>query len=247
MKKLVTIITATALTAAIITSCSSTKPKDNELSRQEKEQGYQLLFDGKTLKGWHLYNQGDVSSGWVAQDGELKCLPGTAATHGDLVTDQDFENYELSFDWKISREGNSGVFINVVERPDIPTAWASGPEYQLLEKGHLDYEKEMKRPGCLYNFAPQLNAAEVKPPNEWNHSAIRQQDGKIEFMLNGIVTAKEDFNSIHWKQAVANTSFKNFPEFGKHLKGRIALQDWNKGISFKNIKIRKVEKAIVSL
>lgn len=240
MKKFTALFTAAVLTSAIITSCSSPKIKENELSKQEKTQGYQLLFDGKTLNGWHLYNQGNISSGWVAQDGELKCLPGTDATHGDLVTDQDFENYELSFDWKISKEGNSGVFINVVERADIPTAWASGPEYQLLEKTHHDYDKEMKRAGCLYNFAPQLNPAEVKPPNEWNHSVIRQQDGKIEFMLNDIVTAKEDFNSNKWRQAVANTNFKNFPEFGKHLKGRIALQDWNKGISFKNIKIRKI-------
>lgn len=247
MRKLTAFITATGLTAAIITSCSSPKAKDNELSKKEKEQGYQLLFDGQTLNGWHLYNQGDTTSTWVAQDGEIRCLPGTDAAHGDLVTDQDFENYELSFDWKISKEGNSGVFINVVERPDIPTAWASGPEYQLLEKGHHDYEKEMKRSGCLYNFSPQLNPAELKPLDEWNHSVIRQQDGKIEFMLNGVVTAKEDFNSIQWKEAVANSNFKAFPEFGKHLKGRIALQDWNKGISFKNIKIKKIEKALAIL
>lgn len=239
MRKLQTLIAAIALITAI-TSCSSPKVNDNELSREEQEQGYQLLFDGKTLNGWHLYNEGDVSSVWVARDGELRCLPGTDARHGDLVTDQDFENYELSFDWKISKEGNSGVFINVVERSDIPTAWASGPEYQLLEKSHHDYDKEMKRSGCLYNFSPQLNPAEVKPPNEWNHSVIRQQDGKVEFMLNGIVTAKEDFNSDSWKKAVANSNFKYFPEFGKYVKGGIALQDWNKGVSFKNIKIRKI-------
>ena len=240
MKKLTVLITAAALTAVIITSCSSPKPKDNELSKKEKEQGYQLLFDGETLNGWHLYNQGNVSSAWVVQNGELRCLPGTDATHGDLVTDQDFENYEFIFDWKISEEGNSGVFINVLERPDIPTAWTSGPEYQLLEKGHYDYDKEMKRSGCLYNFSPQLNPVELKPLSDWNHSVIRQRNGKIEFMLNGVVTAKEDMNSVHWKKAVANTSFKNFPEFGKHLKGRIALQDWNRGVAFKNIKIRNI-------
>lgn len=240
MKKIKTFITATALAAVIITSCSSPKPKDNELSNEEKAQGYQLLFDGKTLNGWHLYNQGKIPSAWVAQDGELRCLPGTDATHGDLVSDQDFENYEFSFDWKITKEGNSGVFINVAERPDIPTAWASGPEYQLLEKGHHDYAKEMKRAGCLYNFSPQLNPVALKPLNDWNHSVIRQQNGKIEFMLNGVVTAKEDFNSIQWKNAVANTNFKDFPEFGKNLKGRIALQDWNKGVSFKNMKIKKI-------
>lgn len=247
MKRLTALITATALTAAIITSCSSPKAKDNELSREEKEQGYELLFDGKTLNGWHVYNQGKISSTWVAENGELKCLPGTDERHGDLITDQDFENYELIFDWKISKEGNSGVFINVFERPDVPTAWTSGPEYQLLEKSHHDYDNEMKRSGCLYGFSPQLNPAELKPLNDWNHSVIRQQEGKIEFMLNGVVTAKEDLNSDQWKKAVANSNFKDFPEFGKHLKGRIALQDWNKGISFKNIKIREIKKAVAAL
>ncbi|RFS19392.1 DUF1080 domain-containing protein [Chitinophaga silvatica] len=239
--KLTAFITVAGLTAAITTSCSSPQVKDNELSRDEKKEGYQLLFDGSTLKGWHLYNLGDTASAWVAQDGEIRCLPGTDAEHGDLVTDGEFENYELKFDWKISKEGNSGVFINVVERPDIPTAWASGPEYQLLEKGHHDYEKEMKRSGCLYGFSSQLNPVELKPLEEWNHSVIKQQNGKIEFVLNDVVTARNDFNSDQWKEAVANSNFKAFPEFGKQVKGRIALQDWNKGISFKNIKIRKID------
>lgn len=242
MKKIKAFLSAAALIAVIMTSCSSPKLKDNELSSEEKAQGYELLFDGKTLNGWHVYNQGKITSSWVAQDGELKCLPGTDARHGDLVTDQNFDNYEFQFDWKISKEGNSGVFINVLEREDIPTAWTSGPEYQLLDKEHQDYNKEMKRPGCLYNFSAQLNPAEVKPSNEWNHSVIRQQDGKVEFMLNGVVTAKENFNTPEWKTAVANSSFKHFSEFGKQIKGRIALQDWNKGVSFKNLKIRKLEK-----
>ncbi|MBC8984557.1 DUF1080 domain-containing protein [Pedobacter sp. N36a] len=242
MKKIKAFLTATALTAMMISACSSAKLKDNELSREEQAQGYELLFDGKTLNGWHVYNQGKISSSWVAQDGALTCLPGTDARHGDLVTDQEFENYEFQFDWKISKEGNSGVFINVVEREDISTAWSSGPEYQLLDKEHQDYVKAMKRPGCLYNFSPQLNPAEPKSSDEWNHSVIKQQHGKIEFMLNGIVTAKQDFSTADWKAAVANSSFKHFPEFGKQIKGRIALQDWNKGVAFKNLKIRKLEK-----
>lgn len=240
MKTLKAFFTVTALIAVLMTSCSSPKVKDNELSKAEKEQGYELLFDGKTLNGWHVYNQGKISSSWVAQDGELKCLPGTDARHGDLVTDEEFENYEFQFDWKISKEGNSGVFIDVLEREDIPTAWSSGPEYQLLDKDHQDYHKEMKRPGCLYNFSAQLNPVEANPSTEWNHSVIKQQDGKIEFMLNGVVTAKEDFKTSSWKEAIANSSFKHFPEFGKQVKGRIALQDWNKGVSFKNLKIRKI-------
>jgi len=221
-------------------SSAYSQTTNNKLTEKEIQEGFKPLFDGKTLKGWHLYNQGNIPSVWKAQNGELRCIPGTNAAHGDLVTDAKFKNYELRFEWKISKEGNSGVFINVLERKDIPTAWASGPEYQLLDKTHYDYEKEMKRSGCLYGFSKQLNNAETFPAGNWNHSIIRQQNGKIQFFLNGVQTAEQDFNTAAWKEAIASTSFKNFPEFGKFTSGQIALQDWNKGMSFKNIRIKEL-------
>lgn len=230
---------AAMLIGSVISSCSET-PKDNTLSSREAKDGWQLLFDGQTTKGWHLYNQGTIASAWEAKDGELHCIPAGEKEHGDLVTDKKFQNFELKFDWKISKEGNSGVFINVLERPDIPTAWASGPEYQLLETSHHDYDKETKRSGCLYSFSPQVNKADLKPLEEWNSSEIRQKDGKVEFYLNGKLTAQQDFNTQEWKDAVANSNFKSFPEFGKHTNGQVALQDWNKGIAFKNIKIKEL-------
>lgn len=224
----------------LLQACTSKPPADNELSKKEQEDGFTLLFDGKSLKGWHVYNQGKITSRWVAINGELQCIAESEAIHGDLVTDEIFENYELLFDWKISKEGNSGVFVNVLERPDIPTAWSSGPEYQILEESHHDQVKEMKRAGCLYNIAPQLNPAKLNPLGEWNHSVIRQKAGKIEFELNGVITVKKDLNSENWKNEIKNTSFKDFPEFGQYTRGQIALQDWNKGVSFKNIKVRSI-------
>lgn len=237
--KFYSLVVALCLLTTLISN-SIAQVKDNQLSSQEQKEGYKLLFDGKSTNGWHLYNQGKIASVWVAKNGELKCIPGLEAAHGDLVTDGKFENYELKFDWKISKEGNSGVFINVLERADIPTAWASGPEYQLLEKSHHDYEKEMKRSGCLYNFSKQLNTAVLKPLGSWNQSVIKQQNGVVEFYLNGILTAKQDFKTKEWKDAIAATSFSNFPEFGKSVSGQIALQDWNKGVAFKNIKIKNL-------
>lgn len=221
-------------------ACTSKTAGDNELSRKEQQDGFRLLFDGKTLDGWHIYNQGKISSTWNVKNGELQCIAESDATHGDLVTDEIFENYELIFDWKISKEGNSGVFVNVLERADIPTAWTSGPEYQLLEESHHDQANTLKRAGCLYNFTPQLNTVKLNPLGEWNHSIIRQKNGNIEFELNGVITAKTDFKSENWKNSIKNTGFVNFPEFGKYTKGQIALQDWNKGVSFKNIKIRSI-------
>ena len=234
------LFTTLGVMTCLMSSCSSEEGAPNQLTSQEKKDGWQLLFDGSTLKGWHLYNRGDAPSAWIVQNGELYCQPIFDTTeHGDLVSDQEFENYEFAFEWKISEGGNSGVFINVLEREDIPRAWSSGPEYQLLEKSHPDYAiSPTKRPGALYGLYPPANPVEGKPAGAWNQSLIKQVDGKIEFHLNGVLTAQEDFNSSHWKELVADSGFKTFPEFGKHVQGHIALQDWSKGISFRNLKIK---------
>lgn len=233
---------ALALLASIFVSFTNYQEGNNQLTEQEKKDGWKLLFDGKTTNGWHLYNKGNVPSAWMVVEEELYCNPDTfEVEHGDLVTDSEFENFDLKFDWKISKEGNSGVFFNVIERADIPTAWASGPEYQLLEKSHHDYETSpKKRAGCLYGFFEQKHVATTKPFSEWNVSEIKQINGKIEFYLNGVLTAQQDLTSQPWKDMVAKSGFKTFPEFGKSTKGRIALQDWSKGISFRNIKIKEL-------
>jgi hypothetical protein len=225
-------------------SCSEKKVGNNELSDSEIKDGWQLLFDGKTAKGWHLYNKANAPSAWIVKDGELFCNPDTfEVEHGDLVSDKEYANFELKFDWKITTAGNSGVFINVIERDTIPRAWASGPEYQLLDHEGIgeDYLKDStKWAACLYGFMPQKNTSKPKSAGQWNESKIVQNNGEIEFYLNGILTAEQDLTSETWKGMVANSGFKYFPLFGKNTKGRIALQDWSKGVSFRNIKIKEM-------
>jgi hypothetical protein len=232
----------TLLFFATLISCAPKEVKNNVLSDEEASAGYKLLFDGTTTAGWHVYNAGAGSSAaWSVIAGELYCDASNGALeHGDLVSDEEFENFDLKFEWKIPVKGNSGVFINVKEDAEIPTAWASGPEYQLLDQQHHDYPIETKRPGCLYGFAPQQNPVEPKPAGEWNESSIKQVNGKIEFYLNGKLTAQQDLNSSQWHTLISQSGFKSFPEFGKHTKGHIALQEWEKGISFRNIRIRKL-------
>ncbi len=139
---------------SLLTAFKPTIDQVNQLTPQEKKEGWVLLFDGKTTNGWHLYNRGKIASVWQVNNGELVCQPENyKAEQGDLVTDRTFKNYDLRFEWKIAKEGNSGVFVNVLERKDIPTAWASGPEYQLLDTAHPDYTiSPKKRAGALYSF-----------------------------------------------------------------------------------------------
>jgi hypothetical protein len=234
-------LSVTLVSLIFLASCS--QKSDNQLTAEEEKEGWKLLFDGKTLTNWHLYNNPEnSSSAWKAENGAIVySADSTEVEHEDLVSDKEFENFDLKFEWKISEEGNSGVFINVVERKDIPTAWASGPEYQLLDSLHPDYVINLKkRPGSLYNFSKQKNPVAAKPAGEWNHSRIKQENGKVEFYLNGIQTAEQDFNSEQWKEMVAKSGFSYFPDFGKTTKGKIALQKWYKTVAFKNIKIKEL-------
>jgi hypothetical protein len=226
--------------ASLFFSCTGAKTQHNQLTEDEKKEGLVLLFDGNTTNGWHLYNGGSMDSHWLAKNGELSCNTDFHLEHRDIISDREFQNFDLSFEWKIAMGGNSGVFIDVMERNDLPTTWASGPEYQLLEVSNPDYTEPKKRSGCIFGFAPPLNPANQNPAGEWNQSRIRQVNGNVEFYLNGVLTAHQDFTSQAWQDSVSHSNFKRFPEFGKHTKGHIGLQYWVKGISFRDIKIKEL-------
>ena len=217
----------------------------NVLSPVEEAEGWQLLFDGKSTSGWHLYNEGNIKSAWTVRNGELVCDPTIEKVErGDLVFDQVFSNYDFSFEWKISEAGNSGVFINVQESPEFPTAWTTGPEYQLLDNANVpkEYLESGKfSAGCVYSLSPLLNEVQPKPFGQWNTSRILQQNGVITFWLNGVETGHEDMKTERWKQLIAGSKLGNFPSFGKAIQGKIAFQDWSKGVALRNIKIKEIK------
>ena|ERR1700744_4724814 len=228
------------ISAATFVGYAYTADPNNKLSANEKAQGWKLLFDGISTSGWHLYNSQSAFTVWKAKDGELFCDPNDKTGPGDLITDKEYKNFDLKFDWKLPKGGNSGVFLNVLERKDIPTAWASGPEYQLLDNANADYAKPEDRSGCLFGMTSQKTPVKTKPADTWNHSEIKQKDGKVQFFLNGVLTTEQDFTSKAWTQKVAASHFHGFPEYGKHTSGHITLQDWATGVSFRNIKIKEL-------
>ncbi|MDT0607597.1 3-keto-disaccharide hydrolase [Croceitalea rosinachiae] len=213
----------------------------NQLSDFEKEQGWALLFNGETLNGWHLYNKPDSTqfSAWEVRDGILFCNAANEnRVFGDLVTNKEYENYELVFDWQMAIRGNGGVFINVQESPEFSATYQTGPEYQLLDPNHSDTNTALKKAGCLWGVSNQLNPVEVNNTGQWNTTKIVQHNGKIEFYLNGKLTAKEDFTSADWKNKIASSRFKDAVNFGEATKGKIALQNWYFNAWFRNMKIR---------
>lgn len=221
--------------------CSSNTERQNTLSAQEEKEGWTLLFDGKTLNGWHLFNRGNIPSAWSIDSGMLVCNPHAKnVKHGDLVTDKVYQDFDLVFDWKISRAGNSGLFVNVQERPDLGTTFSTGPEYQLLDDRNVE-------PGYLNNLSHKAASIFGVVPNEsntvpksgdWNRSRIVQQNGKLTFWLNGVVTVRADLKSDDWKHLVAASSLSKYPDFGVAVNGHLALQDWTNGVAFRNIKLK---------
>jgi azurin len=222
--------------------CSSNTERENKLSDQEEKEGWTLLFDGKTLNGWHLFNRGTIPSAWSVDSGMLVCNPHAKnVKHGDLVTDKVYEDFDLVFDWKISRAGNSGLFVNVQERPDLGTTFSTGPEYQLLDDRNVE-------PGYLNNLSHKAASIFGVVPNEsntvpksgeWNRSRIVQQNGKLTFWLNGVLTVRVDLKSDDWKRLVAASSLSKYQDFGVTFNGRLALQDWTNGVAFRNIKLKE--------
>ena len=241
-------LTITALFTVILFSvygCSTTE-QQNMLSDQEKKDGWTLLFDGKTMNGWHLFNKGTIHSAWSVDSGRLICNPHAKdVKHGDLVTDKVYQDFDLRFEWKISRAGNSGLFINVQERPELATTFSTGPEYQLLDDKNIepDYLKNpTHKAASIFGVVPN-NSNSMPKPGEWNQSRILQQYGKLTFWLNDAQTVQVDLQSAEWKNQVALSSLSKYPEFGVAVSGHLAVQDWTNGVAFRNIKIKELSKA----
>jgi azurin len=242
MKKhsILTSIFAITVCTIFLPGCSNDKAQ-NVLTDQEKQDGWTLLFDGNTLNGWHLFNRGTIPSAWSVDSGMLVCNPHAKdVKHGDLVTDKIYQDFDLQFDWKISKAGNSGVFINVQERPDLGTTFSTGEEYQLLDDKNVPAEyvaNQSHKAASIFGVVPNTSNSAPKS-GEWNHSRILQQNGELTFWLNDVLTVHVDLKSDSWKQLVAASSLSKYPEFGVALNGHLALQDWTNGVAFRNIKLK---------
>jgi hypothetical protein len=239
------------LAAAVLNSCGSSKPSTaattpNALSMEERKDGWQLLFDGSTLDGWHTYGYPTVGKGWVISDGTLALATATSKewpqneSH-DLVTDEEYENYHLKVDWRISANGNSGIIFLVNEdKAKYKNTYETGLEMQVLDNnGHPDAKIPKHRAGDLYDLISSTSEP-VKPAGEWNHAEVVLNKGKLDLSLNGVHVVKTTLWDDNWKQLVANSKFKSMPAFATARKGKIALQEHGNDVWYRNIKIRKL-------
>jgi len=214
--------------------------QDNVLTKQEKKEGWKLVFDGKTTNGWRGYSkQAFPEKGWDIQDGSLHVL--TNGGGGDIILDQKLTNFVLELDWKISEGGNSGIFIFGRELEGKPI-YFSAPEMQVLDNDRHSDAKAGKdgnhKSGSLYDMIP-ANPQNTKPAGEWNHVKIIAQNGKIELWQNNAKVVEFTMGTEEWKKMSADSKFKDWPEFVNNnaKDGYIGLQDHGNEVWFKNIKV----------
>ena len=233
----------------LIAGCSTSKKTGNSLSDKEKEQGWVLLFDGKSLNGWHTFGNKASGNFWKATGGMLYPDEANSKQYSDtekrdLVTDEIYSDFELQLEWRISEKGNSGIMFYVLDDGKHEEAYLTGPEMQVLDngtpirKGHEDGKYYTHRAGDLYDLLASEEAA--KPQGEWNHVKIKSAQGKLDFFMNGIHTLSTTLWNDYWSKMVAISKFRYMPDFGKGRQGSIALQWHGDAVWFRNIKIRKL-------
>ena len=209
---------------------------DNTLTAEEKEAGWELLFDGNVIDKWRVYKR-DTMSGWEVKDGEMVALGIESA---DIISKDQFENFELKVDWKVSKGGNSGIFFNVVEDTAYSAVYQTGPEYQIVD----DYEfpeplKEWQKAAANYGMHAASKQVS-KGANEYNSSMIRVENGHVTHWLNGEQVVEYDLWTPEWEAKIQESKWKEHPDYGKAKSGHLALQDHGNVIWFKNIKVRRL-------
>ena len=222
----------------------------NGLTPAEQLGGWELLFDGETFDGWRNYQQDAVSDGWSVSDGAIHWQKKKA---GDIITREQFDNFELSLEYRISKGGNSGLMFHVLETENKP--WQTGPEVQIQDNvdGH-----DPQKAGWLYQLykpvkprwaaraeqqagidLPEIDDAS-RPAGEWNQLYLRISPRLCQVALNGVAYYTFRKGDAEWDKRVAASKFAKYAAFGKATKGHICLQDHGNPVSFRNVKIRRL-------
>jgi hypothetical protein len=193
------------------------------------------LFDGKTLTGWHFF-KGKENNSWEVKDGVLHCKPFDGAEkRADLITDEQFENFELTIEWKISPQGNSGIIYRATEEFNEP--YLSGPEYQVLDDvGYPGKIEDWQKTAS--NYGMYVSAVAPKSVGEWNLTKIIVNGNKVEHWLNGKKAVSYEFGSEDWNKKKAASKWNEAKGYGKAKEGGIDLQDHGGEVWYKNISIK---------
>ncbi|NNE76119.1 MAG: DUF1080 domain-containing protein [Pricia sp.] len=239
--------------ATVILSCKgNTEKKEAEMASEDMveaeqpAQEWEVLFDGTSFEHWKEYLKEGVSENWKIEDGAMVFYPPENREDKevfDLVTKNEYTDFVLSLDWKISEGGNSGVFYGVKEDPEVRVPYRTGPEIQVLDnEKHPDAKNgTTHQAGSLYDMvAPSKDV--TRPVGEWNTMVLTvnhsEKQGSVE--LNGVEVVTFPLGNEQWSEMVSKSKFADWNEFGKYSTGKIGLQDHGDQVAFRNIKIKEL-------
>lgn len=216
----------------------------NTLTPEEQTAGWKLLFDGASMDGWRGYGRQDLPDTWVVLDGVMTHeTEGGNMDGGDIVTVEEFTDFELTFDFMVGPSGNSGVFYRVREA-DGKGLWQVAPEYQVLDDPAYgpsdDWDPVKHRTGENYDLQANDDRT-VHPVGEWNSGRIVVQGTHVEHWLNGRLVVAYEYHTPEWEALVANSKFAAEEYYARAPRGSIGLQDHGTPVSYRNMKIRPLD------
>jgi hypothetical protein len=216
----------------LVSSLSAQSPAS--LTAAEKAAGWKLLFDGTSLAGWKGYKTATAPTGWTVANGVLT----RSGAGGDLLTVEQYGDFEMRFEWKVPQNGNSGIIYRIAETEQYP--WQTGPEYQVLHnQGHADGKNPITSAGSNYAVNPPVKDL-TKPVGEWNEGRLIVQGNHVEHWLNGEKVVEYEIGSADWEARVKASKFAKVANYGRMTRGYIALQDHGDAVSFRNLKIKSL-------
>ena len=200
-----------------------------------KAAAWTMLFDGRTLKGWHNYDTpGKPVVGWSAENGVLV----RSGEGGDLTTDKPYANFELELEWMVERGGNSGIIYRIDHSGE--KSYISGPEMQILDDAvHRDGKNPLTSAGANYALHPAVPGLN-KGPGVWNAVRLVVNGAHVEHWLNGKQVVSYELGSADWEARRKASKFATAEKYGRATRGHIALQDHGDRVSFRNVRIREL-------
>ncbi|AKD02073.1 DUF1080 domain-containing protein [Pontibacter korlensis] len=224
---------------------AATEAETTENSATDNEE-WVSLFDGETTNGWHTYGKDSVGRAWVVDDGALHLDASNkkdwqTSDGGDIVTEETYDNFHLQLEWKVAKNGNSGIIFYVQEdTAQYDYTWNTGLEMQVLDnEGHPDAKIHKHRAGDLYDLIAS-SPETVKPAGEWNQVEIISNNGQLVFHQNGQKVLETTLWDDNWRELVANSKFADMPNWGTFRSGKIALQDHGDNVWYRNIRIKRL-------
>src|SRR2546428_1133933 len=218
------------LLPAIAPALSAQSP--NPLSPAERAAGWRLLFDGKTTAGWRGFKMDSLPSGWQVVNGALTRV----AAAGDIVTREQFRDFELSLEWNVARGGNSGIFYRASEDDDA--IYWTAPEMQVLDDArHPEGKSRLTAAGSDFGLYP-APAGVVKPAGAWNQVRLLVKGHHVEHWLNGVKVVEYELSSPDWEARVKASKFAPHPRYGRNVLGYIGLQDHGDRVAYRSIEVR---------